>query len=109
MIDPMEETTRRADLEKCRIIDVKFASYCAMVYGVAPDKLPQTQLREVRNAFFAGMVLYQGDVLFSGAGDPDLEEERDEKISRYTQRIADELEAYAEGELARLMPTEGTA
>jgi hypothetical protein len=97
----IEKVTETADRLGVRIIDVKFAHFCTMAYSCQPGQLPPTQLREVRSAFMAGMVLYQGDILQTVDDDPAVE--------AYCLRIMDELEQYAEHQLAEAMKTEGNA
>jgi hypothetical protein len=97
----IEKVTETADRLGVGICDVRFAHFCTMVYRCQPGQLPPTQLREVRNAFMAGMALYQGDILEAVEDEPAVE--------AYCMRIMGELEQYAEQVLAEDMKTEGNA
>ncbi|AGH16023.1 hypothetical protein DVVG_00037 [Dunaliella viridis virus SI2] len=96
-MNSMQKVIQNADELGVRVIDVKFASYCSMVYGCLPNDLPVMQKTEVRNAFLAGMALYQGDVL--GAI------ENEAATEAYVHRIMHELEEFA-SELAAAMSSE---
>ena len=91
-------------------LEAQFLGYCNLVFDVPAESVPEAQIREMRRAFFAGAVMFQGQVLGLMGQDPgDLTEEELAAVEALVEQYNVEIEKFAEHELAGLMRTEGSA
>lgn len=91
------------------LVERQFLGYVQMVYKGGPQAMGQSQLQQLRQAFYAGATMYQGVVLGSLTADEDVTPQDEETMQRIFTQYADELEAFAERCVTGMAPAEGKA
>lgn len=99
----LSASLKTADKLGIPLIELKFKHYIALVYDAPITEIPPEQIRELRSAFYAGMAMYQGDVMssFDNEGE-DVSNSELDLIETYTFRIMRELESFSQGLVDRV-------
>jgi len=91
------------------LIERQFLGYVQMVYKGGPQAMGESQLQQLRQAFYAGATMYQGVVLGSLTADEDVTPQDEETMQRIFTQYANELEEFAERCVSGMGPAGGRA
>lgn len=92
---------------KVGLVEQSFQGYVNMVYHGGVQAMRPNQLSQLRQAFYAGMTIYQGHVFgMLGMGD-DVSMEEQDRVEALVNQIMSELEGFAESTVSGMAPAQG--
>jgi hypothetical protein len=91
------------------LIEKQFLGYVQMVYRGGPLAMNQSQLQQLRQAFYAGATMYQGLLLGNLSPDEGVTPQDEAAMQRLFNQYAEELEAFAESVVSGMPPAQGSA
>jgi hypothetical protein len=83
-------------MKKTGLMERQFLGYISMVYNIAPKEIPEVQLNQLRQAFYAGAAMYQGSVLGAMPSAGSVTPEEEAAAMAVIHQYQEELEAFAE-------------
>lgn len=92
------------------LMEKQFIGYMIMCHGrEGYHALPEVQINETRQAYYAGAAMYQGQVLMQMGAPGALTAKEEADCAKVIDQYMAEIETFSEGRLAELMQTAGSA